>query len=177
MSTQRAHCLGLHTVACVAILVGLLGSASPAQPVLLGTPAPLSYERYRVALETPQTIFRWQDAAVVVRVRNRQGLPVDGIPVTFQVDPVWAQYVSIRPARALTQGGRVRVMLWADMTGLVWVTARVGAVTQRAAITVVMPIATGYGPVDSRGQGGARARISCSLFSSCTRWVSPPWPG
>jgi len=108
--------------------------------------APLSYARYRVALETPQTIFRWQDAAVVVHVQNGQGLPADGIPVTFQVDPAWARYVSIRPARALTQGGRVRVMLWADMVGLVWITARVGTVTQRAAITVVMPIATGYGP-------------------------------
>jgi len=38
MSTQRAHCLSLHTLACVAMLVGLLGAASPAQPVLLGTP-------------------------------------------------------------------------------------------------------------------------------------------
>lgn len=146
MSTQRAHCLGLHTLARVAMLVGLLGSASPAQPVLLGTPSPLSYARYRVALETPQTIFRWQDAAVVVHVRNGQGLPANGVPVTFQVDPAWARYVSIRPAHALTQGGRVRVMLRADMVGLVWITARVGAVTQRAAIAVVMPIATGYGP-------------------------------
>lgn len=159
MSTKRAHCLGLHTVAWVAILVGFLGSASPAQPVLLGTPSPLSYVRYRVALETPQTIFRWQDTAVVVRVQNRQGFPVDGIPVTLQVDPAWARYASIRPARALTQSGRVRVMLRADMIGLMWVTARVGAVTQRAAITVVMPIATGYGPIDSRRPGGEGVSI------------------
>ncbi|MBI3327097.1 MAG: hypothetical protein HYZ81_10415 [Nitrospinae bacterium] len=146
MTTQRTPCLGRHTVAWVAILVGLLGSASPAQPVLLSAPLPLSYARYRVALETPQTIFQWQDAAVVVRVQNGQGLLVDGIPVTFQVDPAWARYASIRPARALTQGGRARATLRADRVGLVWFTVRVGAVTQRAAIAVVMPIATAYGP-------------------------------
>ena len=145
MSTPRTHGWGLHTVASVAILVGLLESASPAPPVLLETPWPLSSARYRVALETPPTIFQWQDAAVVVRVQNRQGLPVEGILVTFQVDPAWARYASIHPARALTQGGRARAILRADMVGLVWFTVRVGAFTQRAAITVVMPIARDSG--------------------------------
>src|SRR5215470_15537696 len=44
--------------ACVAILIGLLGSANPAQPVLLGRAPTLSSARYRVTLETPQTIFQ-----------------------------------------------------------------------------------------------------------------------
>jgi hypothetical protein len=172
MSTEYAHCLSLHTLACVAMLVGLLGSASPAQLVLFGTPAPLSYARYRVVLETPQTIFRWQDAAVVVRVQNRLGLPVDGIPVTFQVDPSWARYASIRPARALTQGGRVRVMLRADMVGLVWITVRVGVVTKRVAITVVMPIATGYGPAVGAAHDRGKltvSRASCALLATARR--------
>ena len=98
---------------------------------------------YRVALEAPNTIFRRQDAALVVCVQNGPGLPVDGIPVTFQVDPAWARYVSIRPARALTQGGRARTMLRAESVGLMGVTVRVGSFTKRAAITVVMPVATG----------------------------------
>src|SRR4030095_14584239 len=87
MATERAPCVGFHIVACVAILVGLLGSANPAQPVLLGRTPTLSSARYRVTLETPQTIFQGQDATVVVRVQNGQGLPVDGILVALQVDP------------------------------------------------------------------------------------------
>src|SRR4029453_9864544 len=74
MATERVPCVGFHTVACVASLIGLLGSANPAQPVLLGRVPTLSSARYRVTLEAPQTIFQWQDAAVVVRVQNARGL-------------------------------------------------------------------------------------------------------
>jgi hypothetical protein len=144
MATERVPCVGFHTVACVASLIGLLGSANPAQPVLLGRVPTLSSARYRVTLEAPQTIFQWQDAAVVVRVQNARGLPVDGLLVAFQVDPPWARYASIRPARARTQGGRVRAIVRADLVGQVRITVRVGALTKQATITVVMPIATGY---------------------------------
>jgi hypothetical protein len=149
MATERAPCVGFHIVACVAILVGLLGSANPAQPVLLGRTPTLSSARYRVTLETPQTIFQGQDATVVVRVQNGQGLPVDGILVAFQVDPPWARYASIRPARARTQGGRVHAILWSALVGQVRITVRVGALTKQATITVVTPIATGYGHADT----------------------------
>src|SRR5262249_20448502 len=67
ISTERAPFVGFRTMAWVAILVGLLGSASPAQPVLLGGAPTLSSAGYRVTLESPQTIFQGQDAAVVVR--------------------------------------------------------------------------------------------------------------
>jgi hypothetical protein len=121
--------------------------------VLLGRSPTLSSVRYRVTLETPQTIFQWQDAPVVVRVQNEQGLPVDGILVAFQVDPAWARHASIQPARARTQGGRVRAILRADLLGRVRITVRVGALTKRATITVVMPTATGCGHA-----AGCRAR-------------------
>ena len=149
MVTERAHVVGFHTVACVAILVGLLGSASPAQPVLLGRAASLPSARYRVTLETPQTIFQGQGAPVVVHVQNAQGLPVDGIPVAFQVDPPWARYASIRPVRARTQGGRVRAIVRVDVVGRVRITVRVGALTKQATITVVMPIACSEGHADA----------------------------
>jgi hypothetical protein len=143
MVTERAHVVGCHTGVCVAILVGLLGSASPAQPVLLGRAPTLPAARYRVTLEIPQTIFQWQDAPVVVRVQNEQGLPVDGLLVAFQVDPPRARYTSIQPARARTQGGRMRAIVRADLVGQVRITIRVGTLTKRATITVVMPIASG----------------------------------
>lgn len=148
-STARVPCVGFHTVAWVAILVGLLGSASPAQPGLPGRSSTPSSARYRVTLEAPQTIFQWQDAAVVVRVQNEQGLPIDGILVVFQVDPPRTKYVSIRPARARTKGGRVRAIVWSDLVGQVRITVRVGALTRRATITVVVPIATENGHVDA----------------------------
>jgi hypothetical protein len=147
--TERAHVVGFHTIACVAILVGLLGSASPAQPVLLGRAPTLPSARYRVTLETPQTIFQGQGAPVVVHVQNEQGRPVDGLPVVFQVDPPWARYASIRPARARTQGGRVRAIVRVDVVGRVRITVRVGARMKQAIITVVLPIATGEGHADT----------------------------
>ena len=115
-----------------------------------GAGAPtLSSARYRVTLETPQTIFQWQEAAVVVHVQNEGGLPVDGLLVVFQVDPPRARYASIRPARARTQGGRVRAIVRSDLVGQVRFTVRVGALTKRATIMVVVPIATGDGHADA----------------------------
>jgi len=149
MATERQPWVGFHTVACMAILIGLLGSANPAQPVLLGRAPTLSSARYRVTLETPQTIFQWQEAAVVVHVQNEGGLPVDGLLVVFQVDPPRARYASIRPARARTQGGRVRAIVRSDLVGQVRFTVRVGALTKRATIMVVVPIATGDGHADA----------------------------
>jgi hypothetical protein len=109
----------------------------------------LSSARYRVTLETPQTMFQGHDAAVVVRVQNGQGLPVDGILVVFQVDPPWARYVSIRPGQGRTRGGRVRAIVRADLVGQVRLTVRVGALTKQATITVVMPIAAGHGHAEA----------------------------
>jgi len=149
MATEHQPWVGFHTVACAALLVGLLGPAHPVQQVPLGKAPTLSSTRYRITLETPQTIFQWQDAAVVVRVQNDQGLPVDGLLVALQVDPPWARYVSIRPARARTRGGRIRALLRADLVGQVRITVRVGALTKQATITVLMPIATGHGHADA----------------------------
>jgi hypothetical protein len=146
----------------MAILVGLLGFSNPAQPILLRRAPTLSAERYRVTLEVPQTIFQWQDTAVVVRVQNRQGLPVDGILVVLQVDPSWIRYASLRPTRARTQHGTVRAILRADLVGRMQLTARVGAVTKQATITVVIPIAMWHGPADAHR---ARPEATAVLLS------------
>lgn len=181
MSTERAHFFGLRTWVGMVILVGLLGATSPARPVLPGTP-PLSYARYHVALEAPRTIFQRQDAALVVRVQNGQGLPVDGIPVAFQVDPAWTQYASIRPTRALTKGGKARAMLQAELIGLIQVTVRVGSFTKRAAITVVMPIARRVGSLQGARQAASIAPIrvcnpTVQHISRACRGAGPPCIG
>ena len=160
-SLERRPFVGVHTMACVAILVGFLGPARPVQSVLLGRSPTPSSARYHVTLETPQTIFQWQDTAVVVRVQNEQGLPLDGMLVTLQVDPARARYVSIRPTRAHTRGGRVRAILRSELVGRVGVSVRVGAITLQATMTVVMPIAAG---------GGHAAGCSAG-----PRWLTCPW--
>jgi hypothetical protein len=69
--------------------------------------------------------------------------------VVFQVDPPRTRYASIRPARARTQGGRVRALVRSDLVGQVRITVRVGAFTKQATITVVVPIARGDGHADA----------------------------
>jgi hypothetical protein len=155
--------VGGYTLVCVAALLELLGSASPAQPGLRANSPRLSSARYRLTLETPQTIFQWQNAAVIVYVQNGQGHPVNGVLVTFQVDPPWARYASIHPARAYTQGGRVRAILRAELVGLVRITVRVGAITKQATISVIMPIATGCGQAAGCGSRPEATDVFLSL--------------
>ena len=74
--------------------------------------------------------------ALIVSVRNAQGQPVDNLPVTFQVEPGWAQSASISPQVAYTRQGRARALFQARTTGVVHVTVRVDNITQKAMITV-----------------------------------------
>lgn len=135
----------------------------------------LSSARYRVTLEAPQTIFQWQDAAVVVRVQNRQGLPIDGMLVVFQVDPPRAKYASIRPARARTEGGRVRAIVRSDLVGQVQITVRVGVLTKRATITVVVPIATENGHADAcRSRLEATRAVPSWIYYTYPQWANHP---
>ena len=41
----------------------------------------------------------------VVRVRDAQGQPVDGLPVVFSAEPSWTQNVSFTPPEARTRHG------------------------------------------------------------------------
>jgi hypothetical protein len=69
-------------------------------------------------------------------VRNAQGQPVDNLPVTFRVEPGWAQSASVWPQVAYTRQGRARALFQASTTGVVRVTVRVDNMTQEARITV-----------------------------------------
>ena len=75
-------------------------------------------------------------AEVSVRVQDARGQPVDGVPVTFEVEPQWAQYASVSPPQVVTRRGVARTVFAARLTGVVHVTARVDNATAQTRITV-----------------------------------------
>ena len=98
---------------------------------------------YRVSLHVSDTLI-WlgpvrgfpQAAALVVRVRDAQGQPVDGLTVLFSVEPDWTQNAALTPAEVRTRNGEARTIFQANTTGVVHVMARVDDVTRDAAMTV-----------------------------------------
>jgi len=78
-------------------------------------------------------------AGLVLRVRDAQGQPVDGIPVRFAVEPSWTQNASLTPAETLTRNGEARAIFQANTIGVVQVMAQVDNVTQEARITIDAP--------------------------------------
>jgi hypothetical protein len=75
-------------------------------------------------------------SAVVVRVRDAQGQPVEGLPVEFSAEPSWTQNVSFTPAEARTRHGEARTIFEANTTGVVHIMARIDNVTRRARMTI-----------------------------------------
>jgi len=87
-------------------------------------PEALSEHGYRVSLHVSDTrIFLGasgpslpQASEMVVRVRDAQGQPVDGLPVVFSAEPSWTQNVSFTPPEARTRNGEVRPIFEANTT-------------------------------------------------------------
>jgi len=107
-------------------------------------PEVVSEHGYRVSLYVSDRLI-WlgpagpnfpQAAEMIVRVRDAQGQPVDGIAVVFSVEPSWTQSASLTPAEALTRNGDVHTIFQASTTGVVHVMARVDNVMRKATITV-----------------------------------------
>ena len=104
----------------------------------------LSEHGYRVSLHVSNTLIwigpQWSNfpeaAILVVRVRDAQGQPVDGIPVRFSVEPSWTQNASFTPAEMLTRNGEARTIFQANTIGVVHVMASVDNVTCEATITI-----------------------------------------
>jgi len=71
-------------------------------------------------------------------VTDRQGQPVNGVPVTFQVAPDWQKNTSLVPGQGqvMTRNGTARIFFDADMPGVVLVTAQVGNTAETRHITV-----------------------------------------
>jgi hypothetical protein len=78
-----------------------------------------------------------QVAELIVRVQDAQGRPVDGVPVTFEVEPGWERSIALTPSQTSTRGGIARAILAEPQTiGLVRIMARVDNVTTQATLTV-----------------------------------------
>ena len=127
----------LWTFGLAIVLAGFLGHTALAQDK--ETPVQQEFEssaNYKVSLRAPHSVFRHEGADLVVRVRNGQGQPLDGVPVEFQVDPKWAGSASVSPQRVRTQHGTAHARLQTDLIGVVNVAAHVGTITKEAAIAV-----------------------------------------
>ena len=51
-----------------------------------------------------------QTAEVIVRVQDAQGRAVDGVPVTFELEPEWARSAALAPSQTTTRGGIARAV-------------------------------------------------------------------
>ena len=135
---------------CLCCLLLWVSIACAPQPTAM-----LSEHGYRVSLQLSDTQI-WigfplpnfpEAARLVVRVRDTQGQPVDGISVRFSVEPSWTQNVSFTPAELRTRHGEAQTTFQANTTGVVRVMARVDNVTCDASITI--------GTTPSPGSGGS----------------------
>ena len=78
-----------------------------------------------------------QAAEVIVRVQDAQGRAVDGVPVTFELEPGWARSARLAPSQTTTRGGIARAVFSEPQTsGVVRVTARVDNTTAQTRLTV-----------------------------------------
>jgi hypothetical protein len=130
------------------VLIGLfmvLGGSACA-PKLVG---PTAGSGYVFALQTYPTVI-WvgvldltaaarypQAAEVIVRVQDAQGRAVDGVPVTFELEPEWARSATLVPSQTTTQGGVARAVFSEPRTtGIVRIMARVDNTTAQTRLTV-----------------------------------------
>ena len=52
-----------------------------------------------------------QGTTVIVQVQDAQGHPVDGVPVTFEVEPGWGSSITLAPAQTRTRSGRAQTVV------------------------------------------------------------------
>jgi hypothetical protein len=84
-----------------------------------------------VAAQFPQV------AEVIVRVQDAQGRAVDGVPVTFELEPEWAGSATLAPSQTTTRGGIARAVFSEPRTtGIVRVMARVDNTTAQTRLTI-----------------------------------------
>ena len=132
----------------VLVLMGLvLALGGPAcAPKLVG---PTAGSGYVFSVQTYPTII-WvgvvtlraaeqypQAAEVIVRVQDAQGRAVDGVPVTFELEPRWVRSAALVPSQTTTQGGVARAVFSEPRTtGVVRIMARVDNTTAQTRLTV-----------------------------------------
>ena len=78
-----------------------------------------------------------QVAEVTVRVQDAQGRAVDGVPVTFELEPGGERVVALSPSQTTTRGGTAQAVVSEPKTsGVVRVIARVDNTTAQARLVV-----------------------------------------
>jgi hypothetical protein len=78
-----------------------------------------------------------QTAEVIVRVQDAQGRAVDGVPVTFELEPGWARSATLAPSQTTTQGGIARTVFSEPRTnGVVRIIVRVDNTMAQTRLTV-----------------------------------------
>jgi hypothetical protein len=120
-------------VGLILLCLGLAGTGMACAPKRLGPTAAGYYFTVRVLAPS---IYLQQTSEVRVEVQNAQGQPVDGVAVTFQIEPSWAQSASIMPQQALTQGGMARAVFQAQTIGSIRIIVHVDNTVQEARINV-----------------------------------------
>src|SRR5215472_11541399 len=107
-------------MALVLICLVLLLGGTACVPKLVG-PTPGAGYRFSLAVSNPiiwieQGAFTGgapfpQATELVVWVQDAQGRPVDGVPVTFEVEPGWVGSIALAPSQTSTRGGIARAIL------------------------------------------------------------------
>jgi len=133
-------------MALVLMCLALLSGGTACAPKLVG---PTPSAGYSFSLEVSDPII-WMGAGLLgkgpqlprfstltVRVQDAQGRPVDGVPVTFELEPEWAESITLTPSQTSTRGGIAQAILSeSQTTGVVHVMARVDNMTAQARLTV-----------------------------------------
>ena len=105
--------------------------------VLIGTQGFGQSAKYHLALEAPMDATQNEALNLVAIVQDRQGQPVNAVPVEFSVPSDWQNNITFTPQRPVTQNnGQASTMFQSNMTGEVRVTARTGGSTMMAIIAV-----------------------------------------
>jgi len=126
--TKQLRLSGLWLGGLALVLVVLLGASGFAQARATGD--------YNIKLRAPDDVKQFENTGLTVVVKDSQGQPVSGVPVTFQVPADWQQNARVVPNQVMTIDGTARTFFDANMPGVVMVTAQVGNTTETARITV-----------------------------------------
>jgi len=126
--TKQLRLSGLWLGGLALVLVVLLGASGFAQAKATGD--------YDIKLRAPDEVRQFENADLTVVVKDSQGQPVSGVPVTFQIPADWQKNARVVPGQVTTIDGTARASFDASMPGVVMVTAQVGNTTETARITV-----------------------------------------
>ena len=137
----------LQRLVLVLVCLGLVCSGMACAPKLVGPTASSGYFFSLQASDSTIWLGARDSAAtryfpsmteVLVRVQDAQGQPVDGVAVTFEVEPGWVGSASVSPGQAVTRGGIAHTTVQAQLIGVVRIMARVGNTTAQTALTVLL---------------------------------------